>query len=270
MVSISNRIVSDSTRPTPGVDCSTASSVGKIRPAASSISFSSRRMVVSSGSSRARWISTRRRTKGSAISAVAPARLHFYFAAVGGGGGLGRRRAGGGGGGRGGRRRGARGGGGRRDEAGAGAEQVAQSPPLLGVGVGGREVAAAQQPGDGLGVLAVTLGLVAVHGLHGVGVAEDKGDVLLAAGIGEPVPAVHALAGEEEAVAEGSDGAEEGVGVGGQVTGEADLAVAIEDDEEQGPGVEIDAGIESGAGGRREGTHGEGLLWSGFGKLPLP
>src|SRR5262249_54709626 len=31
-------------------------------------------------------------------------------------------------------------------------------------------------------------------------------------------------------------------------------------DEEQGPGVEIDAGIESGAGRRSEGTHGEGLL----------
>ena len=57
-----------------------------------------------------------------------------------------------------------------------------------------------------------------------------------------------------------SEGAEEGVGIGGQVPGEADLAIAIEDDEEQGPGVEIDAGIESGAGRRSEGTHGEGLL----------
>src|SRR5262249_57169888 len=35
------------------------------------------------------------------------------------------------------------------DEAEAGAEQVAQAPPLLGGGVGGREVAAAQQPGGG-------------------------------------------------------------------------------------------------------------------------
>src|SRR5262249_26054368 len=60
------------------------------------------------------------------------------------------------------------------------------------------------------------------------------------------------------------------VGVGGQVTGEADLAVAIEDDEEQGPGVEIDAGIESGAGGRGEGKHGGSLPWGGVGKLPLP
>src|SRR5262249_32190305 len=174
MVSISNRIVSDSTRPTPGVDCSTASSVGKIRPAASSISFSSRRMVVSSGSSRARWISTRRRTKGSAISAGGAGGWACGVEQVLGGGQCGPRRGGAGG------------------WTVAGVGRVVQSPPLVGVGVGGREVAAAQQPGDGLGVLAVTLGLVAVHGLHGVGVAEDKGDVLLAAGIGEPVPAVHA------------------------------------------------------------------------------
>src|SRR6516162_8413856 len=72
--------------------------------------------------------------------------------------------------------------------------------------------------------------------------------------------AVHALAGDEEAVAEGSDGAEEGVGVGGQVPGEPDLAVVVEDDDEEGPGVQVDAGVESDAGRRGEGTHGEDLL----------
>ena len=83
--------------------------------------------------------------------------------------------------------------------------------------------------------------------------------------------AVHALAGDEEAVAEGSDGAEEGVGVGGQVPGEDDAAIAVEDDDEQGPGVEIDAGVESGAGGWRETTHGEGLLGiGGRGNMPCP
>src|SRR5262249_11800051 len=88
---------------------------------------------------------------------------------------------------------------------------------------------------------------------------EDEGDVVFAAGVGEPVPAVHALAGDEEAVAEGGDGAEEGFGSGRQVAGEAHLAVGIEDDEEPGPGVPVDAGVESGVGGRLEGTHGEGL-----------
>src|SRR5947207_3226467 len=61
-------------------------------------------------------------------------------------------------------------------QAQAGAEQVAQPPPLLGVGIGGREVAALEQSGDGLGVLAVALGLGAVHGFHGPGVAQREGD----------------------------------------------------------------------------------------------
>src|SRR6516165_3762976 len=131
MVSISRRMVSDSTGPTPGVDCSTASSVGKICWAASSISASRRRMVVSSGSSRARWVSTRRRTKGSAMSAVMPPRLDLYLTSLEAGGvdvavQLGA----------------------LADQAQAGAQEVAQAAPLFGVGVGQREVAALEQAGD--------------------------------------------------------------------------------------------------------------------------
>jgi hypothetical protein len=68
-----------------------------------------------------------------------------------------------------------------------------------------------------------------------------------------------ARAGDEESVAKGGDGAKKGVGVGGQVVGEAGLSEVVEDDEEDGPGVEIDAGIESGLGWWLEGTPGEGL-----------
>ena len=78
----------------------------------------------------------------------------------------------------------------------------------------------------------------------------------VAAGVGEPVPAVHALAGDDEAVAEGCDGSEEGFGGGGQVAAKTGLAVAVEDDEEEGPGVQVDAGVESDVGGRLEGAHG--------------
>src|SRR5207247_2554276 len=136
---------------------------------------------------------------------------------------------------------------------------VAQASSFSGVGVGGREVAALEEAGNGLGVLAVALGLGAVDGFHGPGVTEDEGDVVIAAGVSEPVPAVDALAGDEESGAEGLDGAEEGFGLGGEVAGEAGLPVVVEDDEEEGPGVQVDAGIKSGVGGRLEGTHGEGL-----------
>ena len=50
-------------------------------------------MVVSSGSSRARSVSTRRRTKGSAMSAVMPARLLLYLTSLETGGRLAWRRA---------------------------------------------------------------------------------------------------------------------------------------------------------------------------------
>src|SRR5262249_56500945 len=80
---------------------------------------------------------------------------------------------------------------------------------------------------------------------------------------GEPVPAGHALAADDQAVAEGLDGAEERLRGGRQVAGEASLAVLVEDAEEQGPGVEIDAGIESGAGGGLEVAH-EGLRLGGM------
>jgi hypothetical protein len=141
------------------------------------------------------------------------------------------------------------------DQAQAGAEQVAQAAPLPGVGVGRREVAALEEPGDGLGVVAVALGLLAVDGLHGPGVAQREGDALVAAGVGQPVPAVHALAADDQAVAEGLHGLEEGGRGGGQVARESLLAVAVEDAEEQGPGVQVDAGVESGLGRRGEEAH---------------
>jgi hypothetical protein len=75
-----------------------------------------------------------------------------------------------------------------------------------------------------------------------------------------PRESTNGLTVKEEAIAEGSDGAEEGVGVGGKVLGEDDAALVVEDDDEDGPGVQIDAGIESGGRGRSEGAHRESLL----------
>jgi hypothetical protein len=109
-----------------------------------------------------------------------------------------------------------------------------------------------------------------MDGFHAPSVSEDEGDVMVAAGIGEPVPAVHALAGDEEAVAEGGDGAEEVVRAGGEVFGEDDLAVVVEHDDEDGPGVQIDASVKSGVGRGVKGTHAEGLLVAGRGEVPPP
>jgi hypothetical protein len=57
------------------------------------------------------------------------------------------------------------------------------------------------------------------------------------------------------------DGLEEGAGGGGQVAGEALLAVAVEDGQEQAPGVQVDAGIESGVGGVKKRGKASGSGW---------
>jgi hypothetical protein len=116
-------------------------------------------------------------------------------------------------------------------------------------------VAALEQVGDSLGVFAVAFAFAAVDGFHGPGMSEDEGDVVVAAGVSQPVPAVHALAADDQSVAEGLDGFLEGPWCSGEVAGEACLSGLVEDDQEQGPGVEIDAGIESGVGGRLEEAH---------------
>jgi hypothetical protein len=66
---------------------------------------------------------------------------------------------------------------------------------------------------------------------------------------------VHALAGDDKSVAEGSDGFAEGLGRGREIASVACLSGVIEDDEEEGSGVEINAGIESGFGCRLEVAH---------------
>ena len=105
--------------------------------------------------------------------------------------------------------------------------------------------AAAQQPGQLLGVDPVGLGLGPVNRLEVQSVAQHEGDRLGGAQISEPVPGEHALAGDDEAVAEGLDRLEEGGRRGGDGVAEDGRAVAIEDADGKGPGVEIDAAVES-------------------------
>src|SRR3954467_4165762 len=119
-------------------------------------------MVVSSGSSRARSVSTRRRAEGAGGAAGEGgvgdvggdgAALALVLDVAGDGRQVGL----------------AAGGvdvavqlGAPADQAEASAEQVAQGTAFAGIGVSGGQVAALEQAGDGLGVLAVALGLLAV------------------------------------------------------------------------------------------------------------
>jgi len=129
------------------------------------------------------------------------------------------------------------------DQVEAPAEQIPRGPHLGRVDVGHGEVPAAEQARDLEGVHAVVLGLGAVDGLHVEGVAEDKVDALPPAEIGAPVPGEDALGNDDEALAVGRDGGQEGLRAAPQVAVEEDLALPVEDAEVQGPGVQVDPAV---------------------------
>jgi hypothetical protein len=75
--------------------------------------------------------------------------------------------------------------------------------------------------------------------------AQHEGDALVGAEAGEPVPGEQARAGDGESVPERDDGAEEGVGAGGDGLLEDESASGVEGAQGQGSGMEIDAAVES-------------------------
>jgi hypothetical protein len=125
-------------------------------------------------------------------------------------------------------------------------EQVAGGPHTLGIDVADGNGAGAQEHGDLVGVDLVVLRLSAVDGLHVERMADDEGDVMLGAEVGEPVPAEDALDAADQVVPVGLDGPEEGVGLAAQIAVQDDLAAfMVEDAEVHGPSVEIDPAVVS-------------------------
>ena len=74
--------------------------------------------------------------------------------------------------------------------------------------------------------------------------AQHEGDVVLGAQVGDPVPGEHALGADDEPVAEGGNGAEEGVGAAGQVAIEDRVAGLVEDADVHRPRMQVDAASE--------------------------
>ena len=68
---------------------------------------------------------------------------------------------------------------------------------------------------------------------------------MVLAQVGQPVPGEHALGADDQAVAEGLHGVEEGMRVGRQVLLKGGLALVVEDVGEHASGVQIDAGVKS-------------------------
>ena len=75
--------------------------------------------------------------------------------------------------------------------------------------------------------------------------AEDEGDGLAGAQVGQPVPGEQALAADDEAVAEGGQRRQQLVGLRRHRPLADDGAAAVEDAQRQGSGVQVDAAVES-------------------------
>jgi hypothetical protein len=126
-----------------------------------------------------------------------------------------------------------------------------------------RQVAAAQEIGDLLGVDAIVLGLGAVDRLHVQRVAEHEHDAFLGAEISDPVPGEHALAGDDQAGAVGRQRFEQGGRLAGHFLVQGLVAGMIEDAQVQRSGVQIDAAVELVSIGLRfvETHHGSPWAW---------
>jgi hypothetical protein len=73
--------------------------------------------------------------------------------------------------------------------------------------------------------------------------AQDEGDRLLGAEIGEPVPDEHAFDGDNDILPVGLDGPEKVIRGGSAVTVEHGFALLIQDAKVHGSGVQIDSAI---------------------------
>jgi len=83
-----------------------------------------------------------------------------------------------------------------------------------------------------------------MDGAHVEGVAEDEGDVVLGAEIGDPVPGEETLDADDDVGPVGGEGLEEQLLVGRNFRLADDLSGVVEDADGQEPGMEVDAAVE--------------------------
>jgi hypothetical protein len=125
----------------------------------------------------------------------------------------------------------------------AATEEVSSRAHLGWVDVGLRKHASSKEGGDLESIDAVVLGLASVNGLHVQSVAENEVDAFPSTEVGEPVPGEHALRRDHQVLAERSDGVQEDVGVGGQVSMKKDLPLLVEHAGVHVSCVQVDAAV---------------------------
>jgi hypothetical protein len=125
----------------------------------------------------------------------------------------------------------------------ASTQEVSGGPHLSGVDIGVGEIAAPQQGRDLVRVEPIILGLAAVDRFHVESMAEDKGDALFTAEVGDPIPAEQALDGDRQVLSVGSEGLQQLLSITGQFPVDEDCALLVQDAEIETAGVEVDTTV---------------------------
>jgi hypothetical protein len=106
-----------------------------------------------------------------------------------------------------------------------------------------RNHAAAQQNCNLMSIDAIVFGFASMDGFHIESVAEDEGDILIGAKIGEPIPGEEAFDANDDVAAEWLNGGEELIRIGFDVFFETDFSGLIENAEKHSTGKEINTAI---------------------------
>ena len=130
-------------------------------------------------------------------------------------------------------------------EVAASTQKVAGGPHFPRVHVRHGKHAAAQEHGDLVSVDLVILGFAAVDSLHVQGMAEDEGDALLRAKVGERVPREDAFHGHHEVLAVRRDRGEEVLGGGRAIAVDPNLAVRVQHAHVHPSRVQVDPAVVS-------------------------
>ncbi len=123
------------------------------------------------------------------------------------------------------------------------AHEIAGCPHLPGIDICHGNQASSQQGSDLVGVDPVVLALAAVDGSHVQGMAQDKGNVLVVAEIGEPVPGEHAFRTDDNVFPERLNELEKACWPGSDIPVQLDVALSIQDADIHPVGVQVDSAV---------------------------
>jgi len=123
------------------------------------------------------------------------------------------------------------------------AKQISSRAHVLGIHIGLRDHAAAQQYGDLLRVDLVILGFASVNGSHVQGMTENKSDAFAGADIGQPVPGENAFNGHNDLIPKRSDRFQKRIRIRLHVAMKNDRAGLVQNAEVHGSRVQINSAV---------------------------